>query len=64
MSRVSIAVDLRSARSPVSSAKTLAPALSRAERARPLLDGLGGASSLPLLAGVMMGRGSFLPGDL
>jgi len=53
-----------SARSPVSSAKTLAPALSRAERARPLLEGMSGAPGLPLLTGLMMGRGSFLPGDL
>jgi len=64
MSRVSIAVDLMSARSPVSSAKTLAPALSRAVRARPLLEGMSGAPGLPLLTGLMMGRGSFLPGDL
>ncbi|MDA4115763.1 MAG: hypothetical protein OK442_04325 [Thaumarchaeota archaeon] len=64
MSRVNIAVDLRSARSPVSSTKILAPALSGAERTRPLLEGLGGASSLPLLAGVMISGGTFLLGDL
>lgn len=64
MSRVIIAVDLGSARSPVSSAKIVAPALSCAQRAQPLFERLGGASSLPLLGGVMMGRNSFLAGDL
>jgi len=64
MSLVSIAVDYGSARSPVSSAKIVAPAPSRARRAQPFFEGLGGASSLPLLAGVIMGRSSLLAGDL
>jgi len=61
MSLVSIAVDYGSARWPVSSAKIFAPAPSRAQ---PFLEGLGGASSLPLLAGVIMSRSSLLAGDL
>jgi|GEM_PF-6887926 len=64
MSRVSIAVEFGLARSPTSSAKILAPALSGAQLAQPFLEGLSGASSLPLLAGVMTGRSSFAARDL
>ena len=64
MSRLTVAVDNGSARSPVSSAKILAPALSCAKRAQPFIEGLSGASSLPLLAAVMMVRSSFLAGEL
>ena len=64
MSRLTVAVDYGSARTPVSSAMILAPALSCAQRAQPFFEGLGGASSLPLLAGAMMVRSSFPAGDL
>ena len=64
MTRLSVAVDYGSARPPASSAKILAPALSCTQRAQPFLEGLGAASSLPLLARVMMGRSPFLAGDL
>ncbi|HEV2389165.1 MAG TPA: hypothetical protein VGS04_00425 [Nitrososphaerales archaeon] len=64
MTRVSIAVDFRSARSPASPNKTLAPTLSCALRAQPSPGGLCGASGLPLLAGLLMGRSSLLAGGL
>jgi hypothetical protein len=57
MSRASVAVDFGSTRSPVSSTKILAPALSRAVSAQVSLEGLGGGSSLTHLTGAVLRLG-------
>jgi hypothetical protein len=77
MSRANLAADFGSTRRTVALAtKTLAPAPSRARRAKLSIEGLGGASALPLLTGgrasvaamiytgVTMGRCSSLEVDL
>jgi hypothetical protein len=76
MSRANLAVDFWSTRTVTSVAKTLAPAPCCARRAQLSIEGLGGASALPLLKGVVaaraalprmgvtMGPSSDLAGDL
>lgn len=64
MTRVSTAMDIRSARSSASSPRIFASAFSCAQLSRPFFGHLGGASGLELLAELMMSRGSTLAGDL